>query len=81
MMSLTDQQLKLVETGAGYLPAAQRDKFLRSLAGRLGGDSFNDDDLVRAIQFTLSSSFGISAPPLVDKERTHPHRAYRRGPR
>ena len=81
MIGLTDQQLKLVETGASYLPAAQRDKFLRSLAGRLGDDAFSTDDLGHAIQFILSSSFGISAPSLVDKEKTRANRVYRRGPR
>jgi hypothetical protein len=81
MIGLTDQQLKLVETGAGYLTVAQRDKFLRSLAGRLRGDAFTTDDLAHAIQFILSGCFGVSAPLLVNKERTRAHRVYRRGRR
>lgn len=68
MLSLSDEQIELVKRGAGYLPEAQRDRFLRSLAGHLDGSAFGIDDLARAIELILSSSFGISVPPLVNKD-------------
>jgi hypothetical protein len=80
MIGLTDQQLKLVETGAGYLTVAQRDKFLRSLAGRLRGDAFTTDSHTRSSSFYRAASVS-AARLLVNKERTRARRVYRRGRR
>ena len=73
MLALTDEQIELVKRGAGYLPETQRDRFLRSLAGRLDGSAFSTADLAQAIQFILSG-FGVSAPSLGNKMK---HRAAR----
>ena len=59
MIAFSDTQLQLIQYGASYLSAAERDRFLRSLASRLP-QSFNDDDLAQAIQHVLCG-LGVSA--------------------
>jgi hypothetical protein len=65
MLSLNDQQLKLVTDAAALVLPQHRDAFLRSIALRLEGhERPSDDQLAAALTFVLSGR-GISVPPVV----------------
>jgi hypothetical protein len=63
-MTLTHEQLHEVNMAAAMLPTAQRESFVRSIAGRLRDlptASPCDADVHAAIRFVLSLR-GVSAP-------------------
>jgi hypothetical protein len=61
-LSLSDPQLKAVQTAAALLPPGARDSFPRSIAGRLVDIATpSDDDIAAAVNFVLSTR-GISTP-------------------
>jgi hypothetical protein len=53
-LSLSDQQLSLVQQAAGLLPTHDRCQFLRSIANRLGTANPTDGDIRDAIDFVLT---------------------------
>jgi hypothetical protein len=52
-LSLSDDQMALVTRAAALLPRHDRDRFLQSIAGRLG-DHPTDGDILGAIDFVLA---------------------------
>lgn len=62
MISLSDQQLKHLMTGAAMVSPSDRDPFLRSVAAQLIRHPVSDGDLAAAISFVLEGR-GISVKP------------------
>lgn len=58
-LSLSDEQLELVTGAAALLPTHDRDRFLRSIANRIGDLAQpTNDDIRGAIDFVLGCRIG-----------------------
>jgi hypothetical protein len=81
-LSLTDRQLNQVMRAAQLVPLADRDSFLRSIAGRVNGEPATDAVIEEAIYFVLCLR-GIATAPLAlhDAEPNFPmdHRSTKGG--
>jgi hypothetical protein len=77
MLTLTDHQLRQVQTAAAMLPVNARDSFLRSVANRLATiHQPNDHQVNSAISFVLGLR-GIAVGQSRHKEQHHARRELR----